>query len=236
MAMGLLIKNKWGDTVIDDNFSSMQELRSGTMNPISYNQDWSYPYDHSTRCFHIRKNPNSLLFMQPKIGQYVSAPVQMADYAASDGDFHRVYSNWADPIPFFEAVPGEAITGKTKPGWGLEIRDEQGRTRFHSGAELVAIDDYYSISGSSGDPGSPGATYREITVGANDWICPISPRGYSGFYRINGVTSGDMYLVISACARISGGKVAWRPLTYRRNSVGAGSSVHSFAGIQLFTA
>lgn len=236
MPYGINIKNKWGNTVIDDSSASVQKLRSGTIQPISYNQDWRHPYGHTTRCFHIKRTPNSLLFMQPAIGQYVSAPMQMQDYTASDGDNHRIYSNSTMPIPFFEALVSEEITGIPRQSWGLEIKDADGKIKFHSGAELVAIDDHYVLDGWSGSGSNANNPYRELTVVSNDWICPMTPTGWAGFQRINGVTEGDMYHAVSAMARIAGGKVAWRPLTYRRTKTGPGASSYSYAGISFFTA
>ena len=235
MAYGLLIRNSNNEVVIDSEFASLQKIRSGTLTSYSDYTAFDYPYNHRPRLFPYTPSvPNSLLFMQPPLGQFVTAPVAMSDLTGSAAQLN-VWSSGTAPIPFMEIVAATSIVGITKPGWGLEIRNAAGDTLFHSGAELMAVDDYWRFEAENGSDQSPGDSYRTMTVGATSWICPhTSSKGYQ---RVStGVASSQMYRLIAAICRVNATTVGYKTLTYRRYSLDSDGRGFLFPPTGFFTA
>lgn len=234
MAYGLLIRNGSNEVVIDSDFASLQKLRTGTLTNYYSMPSSAYPRSHTSRFFpYSPSSPNSLLFMKPAIGQTVTGPVALSDVG---GNFSQV-GVWSDdttPIPFMEIVAANRIVGIPKPGWGLEIRAADGSLLFHSGAELIAVDDFYTIPSRVPDDQNPGNPYMTKTVGSAEWLCP---RGAArGTYRVNiGASSSQLHFFLGGISRQNATTVGYNCMWYRAVSLSQTGRGVVFPGVRFFT-
>lgn len=233
MAYGLLIHNKWGKIVISDETVAIQKVREGVLEMSSVIAGG--PSIDETYRFNFVPTRNALLFMQPGVGQYVTPPHgigQLNGVATS-----AILSNWADDIPFFECAPAYDIT-RPKATWGLEIRAPNGDLRFHSGAELVAIDGHYFFDKSSVDTGYYSRGWDgEQSVGSNEWICPQHGGGLYRELISNYPASRRNIQFAWGIARIAGPKIAvGRILSTSITTSDSNAISHVVSNVSCFTA
>ena len=236
MAYGLVIRNKNNQIVLSDETVAIQQIRSGVMQHVG--NIGSPPSMSDSRVFELPggKTRNSLIFMQPKAGQYVTSPRKFP----WSGTFPEwgVLSNWTDPIPFFECAPAYEIT-RPKPGWGLEIRAPDGSLRFHSGAELVAFDGFYAREDlRSVDTGYYGKGWSHtVNVGNSAWICP---RGGGGTFQelISNYPPSRRNVSISwAVARLTATQCGITRVVSRPATTSESNAIsHVITGMSLLTA
>lgn len=236
MAYGLIVRNSANKIVISDETVAIQQIRSGVLQHVA-NIGGSPGVDQS-RIFELPgKTRNSLIFMQPKIGQYVSSPRR---FTWSSGlPEWGILSNWADPIPYFECAPAYEIS-RPKPGWGLEIRAPDGSIRFHSGAELVSFDGHYSRQ----DLRSVTTGYyskgwsHEVNVGNSAWLCPGgSGGGYWQELISNNPPSRRNVFFSWGIARLTATKVGIGRLINRPATTSNSNAIqHGILGMSFFTA
>lgn len=236
MAYGLIVRNGQGKIVIDDESIAIQKIRDGVLTHTG--TIGAGPTTDASQVFSInRSNRNSMLFMQPKLGQYVTPPIHRGISSTTGQPLWAILSNWTDDIPFFECAPAPDII-RPKAGWGLEIRAPNGDIRFHSGAELLAIDDHYVFDKRSVNTGYyDRGWYSEQVVGSNAWICPGWGGGSYQEYISNSPPSRRNIFVSWGVARLSGNRISIKPLVSRPNTFSDSSAYsHVITNMSCFTA
>lgn len=236
MTYGLIIRNKNNNIVISDETVAIQQIREGVLK-YSGNKI-SGPPSMSDSCIFILPSTisrNSILFFSPVAGQYVTAQVSRDSGGLVTW---AVLSNWTNDIPYFECAPATDITNLPKASWGLEIRAPNGDIRFHSGAPLVAMDDHYEV-----DMRSVGSGYydrgwtREVTVGANAWVCPLAGGGRLNELISNYPPSRRHVTFKWATARLSGSRIGLMPLVSSPVTTSESTAIsHAISNMSFFTA
>lgn len=176
MAFGALFRNGSNETVIDENFRTLQVLRTFTTSNVVGN--YGMPGHDTGYAFHIgRQSTASIIFAKLASGRA---------FTMDPGVLNRVYSNWDDPLELMEVVLSDSLP--SPKGYGMAVWDSGGNVMFNSNYSLLGAGQVYQTpSWSLTTPPS-----WSVTTSA-EWVMVAIPGIYKHYLRSQ--SANGLYLV-----------------------------------------